>query len=530
MAAPSKLPLPVSALAALDSVPANVFCTCLANLIVGGSAALAATNPIVLAATTAVAALFGFFRARKEHKQKEQERFILDLLRQAADDSRQGATDSLTALQLITDIAKGNIKLSAKPDPSLASEISILKSQIEDACRRIVAAPIRGLSDSDAAVILEALYRTATREQLHAFETKFDEFSTEARVLLRTQDHRGQEQGVVLDRIDERTARGEERDARMDTTLQPVVEILEQRTNETENQMAARLRPIIEKEVEARRQADFEQQRRNTDETVTILTKSVLRAADVPGLIEELRKTGDGRKIFEALRLLSTHSDADYIEVHRGVAEWAYLTGAIAAAESSVKNILHVHPNDLDAINRLGHIQSLRGDLSAAEDSYKRVLKLAGDDESLHAVAYTNLGIVYQKRGDLDAAEAMYKKALAINEKHGRLEGMAMQCGNLGTVYLTRGDLDAAEAMYKKSLAINENLGRLEGVAIAYANLGLVMATLAELDEARTAWLRSRDLFTRLGATHMVERVQRSIDQFTTDIPTGDKPLNKEGP
>jgi hypothetical protein len=43
MPSATKLPLAIKALAALDSVPANVFCNCLANLIVGGSAALITT-------------------------------------------------------------------------------------------------------------------------------------------------------------------------------------------------------------------------------------------------------------------------------------------------------------------------------------------------------------------------------------------------------------------------------------------------------------------------------------------------------
>jgi hypothetical protein len=66
----------------------------------------------------------------------------------------------------------------------------------------------------------------------------------------------------------------------------------------------------------------------------------------------------------------------------------------------------------------------------------------------------------------------MYYKSLEINEKLGRLEGMAIQYGNLGIVLKTRGDLDGAEKMYHKALLINEQLGQLEGMASDYGNLG----------------------------------------------------------
>jgi len=89
---------------------------------------------------------------------------------------------------------------------------------------------------------------------------------------------------------------------------------------------------------------------------------------------------------------------------------------------------------------------------------------------------------------------------------------MASDYGNLGLVLKTRGDLDGAEAMFRKSLEINEKLGRLEGMASQYGNLGLVLHTRGDLDGARENWSKSRDLFARLGARHMVERVQNWID------------------
>ena len=78
----------------------------------------------------------------------------------------------------------------------------------------------------------------------------------------------------------------------------------------------------------------------------------------------------------------------------------------------------------------------------------------------------------------------------------------------------TRGDPDGAEAMYRKALGINEKLGRLEGIAINYGDLGNVMSTRGDLDGARELWTKSRDLFARLGAQHMVDQMQGLIDEL----------------
>jgi len=501
MAAPSKLPLPIKALAALATIPANVFCNYLANIMAGGWTAMQAVDSRTFVAAAAVAGLFGWIRHLTNRDEKERE--------QLARAIRAIKCDARTASDLIEGIATGRIEVSFTID-------ELMKSEIEDACRRIVAAPISGLSDRDATTILDALYRSASRQQLESLKSEFDDYREVSEMLSWTLDHRTREQGTILLNIQKLVAEVAaqcpvlisieqkidaivQSTARMDTTLQRVAEILEQRTNETEKQIVARLRPVIEKEVDAKKQAEFEQQRRNTDETVAILIKSVLRAANVPGLIGELRKTGDARKIFEALRQVSTYSDADYIEVHRGIAEWAFLTGVIAEAERSLKNILHVLPNDLDALTRVGFIHDLRGKLSAAEKCYQEVLRLAGADESWQAAAFGNLGNVYKRRGDLDGAEQMYKKALAIDEKLSRLEGIADNYGNLGVLCYTRGDLDGAEELYKKALAIDEKLGRPVGMADAYGNFGVVCCSRGDLDGAEEMFKKALAINEKLG-------------------------------
>jgi hypothetical protein len=144
-------------------------------------------------------------------------------------------------------------------------------------------------------------------------------------------------------------------------------------------------------------------------------------------------------------------------------------------------------------------------------------LRELGDDPPpalrVHAAVWLNeLGFLHYALGDLDEAERLHRKALEIEEKLGRLEGMATQYGNLGVIYQTRGDLDEAERLHRKALEINEKLGRLEGMASQYGNLGLIYQMRGDLGGARQLWTKARDLYARIGMPRMEAKHQGWID------------------
>ena len=147
-------------------------------------------------------------------------------------------------------------------------------------------------------------------------------------------------------------------------------------------------------------------------------------------------------------------------------------------------------------LNELGYIYYAICEFDKAEQMQNKVLELnekLGRLEGM-ATAYGNLGLIYQGRGELDKAEEMHNKALEIADKLGRMEGMAANYGNLGLIYMTRGELDKAEEMYNKALQINEKLGRLEGMAKQYGNLGVIYQTKGELDKAEEMFRKSLEI------------------------------------
>jgi len=144
-------------------------------------------------------------------------------------------------------------------------------------------------------------------------------------------------------------------------------------------------------------------------------------------------------------------------------------------------------------LGNIGNIYFTRGELEKAEDMFQEGLKLdekLGRIEGL-AAKYGNLGNLYFRRGELEKAEKMYKKVLGIEEKLGRPESIANAYGNLGSIYLTRGEPEKAEDMYKKSLAISEAAGMVEQTAKSYGNLGNIYLTRGELDKAEDYYKKS---------------------------------------
>jgi len=262
---------------------------------------------------------------------------------------------------------------------------------------------------------------------------------------------------------------------------------------------------------------------------------------DAEKALEELRESGD-MKLLQKLLIKDRdeHRDA-LIQRNREIAAVAYLRGDIDISTEAVDEILKVLPDDLFALNQMGHIHRLRGQLKEAEDCYKRVLQLGRDvsNEVLQSAAlgnlgliyetrgeldmakemylkslgiaeklglqdvmagdYGNLGAIYQKQGDFEKAVKMYRRILEIEEKLGRLDSVAITCGNLGVMYRRQGELDEAEEMHEKALEINEKLGRLEGMARQYGNLGLVYMDKSELDKAEEMQLQASDIDKKIG-------------------------------
>ncbi len=214
-------------------------------------------------------------------------------------------------------------------------------------------------------------------------------------------------------------------------------------------------------------------------------------------LLDELRQ-GTPETLYSFIdEQIKTQGD-DLVELHRERAVIGYRLGKIDDAKRSLKSILAHKPNDADAINRLGVIAYLHGDLDTAFAQYTQLLE-ADPDDRIRAVALGNLGLVAQTRGDLDEALRLYRESCEIDKQLDYPAGQASALGNMGNVAQIRGMLEKATQLYSESLDIYTRLGRLEGQAKTLNNMGVIAKTRGEFDQAMRLYREAHKIYVSLG-------------------------------
>ncbi len=180
--------------------------------------------------------------------------------------------------------------------------------------------------------------------------------------------------------------------------------------------------------------------------------------------------------------------------------------GQLAEAETQYRHILdnvkNFEPWQItDALNNLGNILQIRGDLGQAEGYFQRALSLAeeGGDKPGIADSLASLGLIEKTRGNFDVAENYHQRALLIDEELNNKAGMASQYGILGIIEQDRNNFDQAIDYQKRSLAINQELGILDGIAGDYINLGVVENLRGNINLAEDYFKRSLEINEELG-------------------------------
>jgi len=205
----------------------------------------------------------------------------------------------------------------------------------------------------------------------------------------------------------------------------------------------------------------------------------------------------------------------DLVQLHMGEGALTFY-GDPQASLAAYRRAHALDPENIAAIEFIGQLELIFGNLKAAEDALRQVLDLGRTQEDQRAIAvgYANLGVIAMARGDWEVAVDYFTQALALDEELGRKEGMAMQNGNLGVVAAARDDFDAAVDYFNQALARYEELGRKEGMAQIYANLGAVAFKRGDLLEARQFWVQARGLFAEMGVQPKVALIDESLADF----------------
>jgi tetratricopeptide (TPR) repeat protein len=158
----------------------------------------------------------------------------------------------------------------------------------------------------------------------------------------------------------------------------------------------------------------------------------------------------------------------------------------LSKAESIFEEIVHVQPDNTEALYFLAEISYRLGNYESAMQYIRNALQY----DTANAEAYNNLGFILQRNGQFDDATQCYQRAIQLNPD---LPGAYI---NLGNVFKEKGRFDEAVRCYRKALQLNPDLPD------AYSNLGITLQKAGRSDEAVTYCRKAVELSPRDATTH----------------------------
>ncbi len=157
----------------------------------------------------------------------------------------------------------------------------------------------------------------------------------------------------------------------------------------------------------------------------------------------------------------------DLVQLHMGEGALTFY-GDPQASLAAYRRAHALDPENIAAIEFIGQLELIFGNLKAAEHALRQVLDLGRTQEDQRAIAvgYANLGVIAMARGDWEVAVDYFTQALALDEELGRKEGMAQIYANLGAVAFKRGDLLEARQFWVQARGLFAEMGVQPKVAL----------------------------------------------------------------
>jgi len=157
---------------------------------------------------------------------------------------------------------------------------------------------------------------------------------------------------------------------------------------------------------------------------------------------------------------------------------------SLAVADSIQYRVGRAH-----ALNCLGTVSQLRGDLAAAERWYGEAARLAHrlGDRKLSGMVQQNLGIVADVQGRTDEAVAHFRLSLVAFEQEEEMTSALLVLNNLGVLYTRESAFRRAEDSLERALALARNLKDVVAECVIEENRSALFLALGHLEKAEAA-------------------------------------------
>ena len=169
--------------------------------------------------------------------------------------------------------------------------------------------------------------------------------------------------------------------------------------------------------------------------------------------------------------------------------------------------------------NDLGEAYERRYVYGEALGWYEKALRLAKEKKSLagQARSLRNIGDSLRSSGRFTDSITYYEQSLEIDKDLGNRQGEAISLGNLGVAYRSLGQYQQAIDFQQQSLEIARELGDRQGEAISHLNTGIALLKLEQKEPARIAFQEAKQIFTRTGQSHYVDKCDEQLERLSTN-------------
>lgn len=163
-------------------------------------------------------------------------------------------------------------------------------------------------------------------------------------------------------------------------------------------------------------------------------------------------------------------------------------------AISSYQKAVTLDADNINAWNRIGHLERQRGQFDKAEIAYKNVTRLSDSKSRTEAVSLANFGLLYQSQDKNDEAIKSFLLALGINKELGNVNGEASNSENLASLYRGQKDFDQAEQSYLRALNLYQSTGQIAKQIEIHSALGSLYQTQQQTELALAEYEKALSL------------------------------------
>ena len=166
---------------------------------------------------------------------------------------------------------------------------------------------------------------------------------------------------------------------------------------------------------------------------------------------DKLKEATDALKILA----LDTPSKRDAAKLWVDIGNISNLSSTQEAINSYQKSVT-LDPDNINAWNRIGHLERANKNYDRAEIAYKNVTRLSDNLSQTQALSFANFGLLHQSQNKYDAAVESFTEALKINTQLQNNAGIASNNENLASLYRTLKNYDLAESHYNAAFKLYE--------------------------------------------------------------------------